>query len=359
MFKKLRLQLENFYYAKKYNKPFVFENYKIIKNHFSGKKLNIIYLSYYDSTFCENNTLKPLEELGTVFRFEMTRTPHQKSWYTQNIKMEQNKKMLEFVAKTIANHPIDVIVCYLSGHSTTPQILATIQSFGIPMVNEALDDERKFRSRRGRDGVRRGLQEICKYFTLSLTTSKSALIKYEVEGGRPMYKDYAGNEKIYKNLHFEKIYDVGFVGADYGIRRTYIEYLRKNGICVYTKGDGWEEGFATGEEMIDIFNQSKIVLGFSTVGSNDDIFILKGRDFEVPLTGSFYMTGHHEELKEYFKLGEDIETYLSKEDLLQKVHYYLEHEDKREKIALSGYTKCLKNYTAKKSYEKVFGYLGL
>ena len=111
--------------------------------------------------------------------------------------------------------------------------------------------------------------------------------------------------------------------------------------------------------LVEIFNQSKIVLGFSTVGKNDDINILKGRDFEVPLTGSFYITGYHEELKEYFELGKDIETYTSKEDLLKKVKYYLENDEERENIAKMGYEKCIKKYTAKESYEKVFGYLGL
>lgn len=120
-----------------------------------------------------------------------------------------------------------------------------------------------------------------------------------------------------------------------------------------------ENGFATDDEMIKIFNQSKIVLGFATVGKNDDIFILKGRDFEVPLTGSFYITGYHDELKEYFELGQDIETYSSKENLLEKVQYYLANEEEREKIAQHGYEKCLAKYTAKESYEKVFGYLGL
>lgn len=359
MFKKLRLNLENFYYSKKYNKPFIFENYKIKEDSFSGKKLNIIFLSYYNSTFGINNTLLPLRDLGTVFSYEMTRTPHQKSWYTQNIKNIQNEKMLEFVEEIISTYPIDIIVCYLSGHSTTPDVLSKIQAYGIPIINESLDDERKFINKRGKDGFVKGMKDICKYFTLSLTTSKSALIKYEVEGANPIYKDYAGNEKIYKNLHLEKLYDVCFIGSDYGIRRQYIEYLRQQGISVYTKGDGWEEGFAQDDEMIEIFNRSKIVLGFSTVGSSDDINILKGRDFEVPLTGSFYITGYHEELKEYFELGLDIETYASKENLLQKIRYYLENEKKRETIALCGYTKCSKLYTAKKSYEKIFGYLGL
>ncbi len=357
--KKIKYNIENFYYNKKYGKNINLQDFKINHSNFKHKELKIIYLSYFDSTFSINNTLKPLEELGTVFRFEMTQTPHQKSWYKENIKTKQNQEMLNFIKKTISNNRIDVIVCYLSGHSTTPTILQEIQSYGIPMINEALDDERKFVSRRGKDGLRRGNRDICKYFTLSLTTSKSAIVKYLVEGGKPMYKDYAGNEKIYKNLHLKKEYDIGFVGASYGIRGEYIKYLQDNNINVYTKGAGWENGFAEPDEMIEIFNKSKIVLGFSTVGKNDDIYILKGRDFEVPLTGSMYLTGYHEELKEYFELGKDIGTYTSKEDLLEKVRYYLKNEEKREKIAQSGYKKCSKSYTSKKSYEKVFGYLGL
>lgn len=359
MLKKLKLDLENFLYQLKYKHKLVLENYRIKQNNFSQKRLNIIYLSYFDSTFSINNTLKPLEDLGNVFRFEMTKTPHEKSWYTKKEKTLRNQEMLNFVKEITKNHTIDVIVCYLSGHSTTPQTLQKLKQFNIPMINEALDDERKFVSRRGKDGIKRGLRDVCKYFDLSLTTSKSAIIKYLVEGANVMYKDYAGNEKIYINLQLEKQYDVGFVGASYGIRGEYIKYLQENAINVYAKGSGWENGFAEPDEMIEIFNKSKIVLGFATVGKNDDIYILKGRDFEVPLTGSFYITSYHEELKEYFEPGKDIETYVSKEDLLKKVKFYLKNEHLREKIAESGYKKCLSNYTAKKSYEKVFGYLGL
>lgn len=355
-FKKIRLTFENWIYQKLYGHSIDINDYKIKNNNFSGRQLNIIYLTYYDSTFGINNTVMPLQEIGNVFKFQLTDIPHEKNWYSH--KTERNEEMLKFVDKIVKEHKVDVIVCYLAGHSTTENVLKQIRSYGIPMVNESLDDERKFRNKIGKDGTRKGLKNVCKYFDLSLTTSKSAIVKYLVEGGKPMYKDYAGNEKVYKKLGLEKKYDVAFVGADYGVRRKYIEYLRNNGIEVYTKGNGWEEGFSEPDEMIEIFNQAKIVLGFSTVGKNDDIFILKGRDFEVPLTGSFYITGHHEELNEYFDVGKDIETYTSKEELLQKVRYYLNNPEELEAIAVHGYEKCLNNYTAKQSYEKVFGYLG-
>ena len=357
MFKKLKYKLENYYYEKRYGKKIDINNFRLKDNFFSSNNLNILYLSYYDGPYTYNNVVKVIEEMGNVFRFEMTSIPHEKDWYLKKSKI--NDEMLSFVKKIVSENKVDIILCYLSGHSTTPNILEKIKEYGIPMINESLDDERKFRSRKGKDGIYRGNKDVCKYFDITLTTSKSAIVKYLVEGGNPIYKDYCGNEKIYKKLNLDIKYDVSFIGASYGIRSQYINYLQANGVNVYTKGNGWGNGFASDDEMIEIFNQSKIVLGFSTVGKNDDINILKGRDFEVPLTGSFYITGYHEELKEYFSLGTDIGTYSSKEDLLKKVKYYLEHEEEREQIALTGYNKCLNFYTGKKSYEKAFGYLGL
>jgi spore maturation protein CgeB len=357
MIKKIKYNLENFYYQKKYKKRIDIDDFKLQDNKFTGKKLNILYLSYFDGPYTYNNVVKVIEEFGNVFRFEMTTNPHEKDWYLK--KEVINQKMLNYIRNTISKNNIDVILCYLSGHSTSPKVLEEIKKYNIPMINESLDDERKFKSRKGKDGIYRGNKDICSYFDLTLTTSKSAILKYLVEGGNPIYKDYCGNEKIYKKLEVDKEYDVSFIGASYGVRGKYIKYLQDYGISVYTKGNGWDNGFATDEEMIEIFNKSKIVLGFSTVGKNDDINILKGRDFEVPLTSSFYITGYHEELKEYFNLGKDIETYSSKEDLLEKVKYYLKHEKEREFIASTGYLKCIKNYTAKESYKKTFAYLGL
>jgi len=312
--------MENWIYEKIWGRKIDLQEYQIKHNTFSGKKLNIIYLTHFDGPFSINNTLEPLKELGTVYKFELDQNMDRQNWY--QLKIKRNEEMLDFIKEVTKKVKIDVIVCYLSGFSTTPRILEEIKNLGIPMVNESLDDERKFRSKKGKDGIYRGTKDICKFFDISLTTSKSAIAKYLVEGGKPIYKDYAGNENIYKKINLEKIYDVCFIGASYGIRGTYIKFLQNYGVNIHTKGSGWENGFASDNEMIEIFNQSKIVLGFSTVGKNDDICILKGRDFEVPLTGSFYITGYHEELQEYFELGKDIETYASKENMLEKIQFY-------------------------------------
>jgi len=360
-FQKWRLASENKTYAQKYKRRFgdlpPFDSFLIKENKFSGRQLGIIYLTQYDSTFSTNNAYLPLCELGTVYRHEMDEKDDRKNWY--KVKKDKNIEMVNFVKQTIMNHKIDVIVCYHSGRTLTQGSLEFLASLNIPVINESLDDERKFVGKKGGDGIYRGMKEICKYVTLSLTTSKSALVKYLVEGGKALYKPYAANPNVYKKLWLDKKYDVVFVGANYGTRPMYIDYLRQNGINVLAKGDGWENGSASADEMIELFNQAKIILGFAGVGISDDIFILKGRDFEAPLTGSMYMTQRHEELTEYFELGRDIETYASKEELLQKVRRYLEDDEAREKIARNGYEKCQANYTTKASYEKIFGHLGL
>lgn len=359
--RKWRLNAENSFYEKAYVQKFgalpPFESFLIQENTFSGRKLNIIYLTSYDGTFSVNNTYLPLQELGEVFRFEMDPKDDRKSWYAK--KVDVNRAMVNFIKEKMSQYTIDVIVCYQSGRTLTQETLDFFKTLSMPIINEGLDDERKFKSRKGPDGIYRGMKDVCSYFDLSLTTSKSALIKYAVEGGKALYKPYAANPSVYKKLGLPKKYDVVFVGAKYGTRPMYIDYLRQNGITVLTKGDGWEEGNATPDEMIELFNQAKIILGFAGVGINDDIFILKGRDFEAPLTGSLYMTQHHKELEEYFVLGKDIETYKNKEELLEKVIFYINHEKEREMIAQSGFDKCLKHYTTKAAYEKIFGYLGL
>ena len=50
-------------------------------------------------------------------------------------------------------------------------------------------------------------------------------------------------------------------------------------------------------------------------------------------------------LGEYFEIGKDLETYASEEELIQKIGYYLEHEEERKEIAHNGYLKAKEQYS--------------
>ena len=51
------------------------------------------------------------------------------------------------------------------------------------------------------------------------------------------------------------------------------------------------------------------------------------------------MTNYQPELMMYFENGKDIVIYEDKADLINKVKYYLEHDDERMEIAENGYNK--------------------
>ena len=156
---------------------------------------------------------------------------------------------------------------------------------------------------------------------------------------------FAANHYLYRNFNLEKIYDVVFIGQNFGNRQEYINHLTSNGIKVNVFGNGWANGRVTQSEMIDIFNKSKIVLNFSSSYANPDLKFLKGRIFEIPSTGAFLLTEICEELEMFFTVGEDLDCFKDKNELLEKVQRYLSDFNLREKIAKKGENIVINKYT--------------
>lgn len=116
-------------------------------------------------------------------------------------------------------------------------------------------------------------------------------------------------------------------------------------------------------EMIQLYSRAKINLGFSTCGdthqTGERIMQIRLRDFEVPMSGGFYMVEYMEELEEFFEIGKEIVCYTGPEDLADKIKYYLAHEGAREAIRKAGYERCLRDHTWQQRFEKVFEQIGL
>lgn len=110
--------------------------------------------------------------------------------------------------------------------------------------------------------------------------------------------------------------------------------------------------------MIKLYSQSKINLGFSSCGNThqkkERILQVRLRDFEVPMSGGFYMVEYMEELEEFFEIGKEIVCYEDKHDLLDKIKYYLSHDSEREKIRAAGRARCLRDHTWQKRFTMVF-----
>lgn len=111
-------------------------------------------------------------------------------------------------------------------------------------------------------------------------------------------------------------------------------------------------------EMIQMYSRTKINLGFSSCGntheSGERILQVRLRDFEVPMSGGFYMVEYMAELEEFFDIGKEIVCYKNKEDLADKIKYYLTHDDERERIRQAGYKRAQRDHTWQKRFKIAF-----
>lgn len=157
------------------------------------------------------------------------------------------------------------------------------------------------------------------------------------------YSEFISKEYVMAN---------SFIGIEIACRERieYLNELSKIGkTSLYTFSDTSDlnninviQGAKTLTEMPIIFNNSKINLNFTIRPIQTGLSL---RVYDVLGCAGFLMTNYQSELPEIFDIGEDLECFSSKEELIDKTKYYLEHEDVRAKIAKNGYEKVANAHT--------------
>ncbi len=184
---------------------------------------------------------------------------------------------------------------------------------------------------------------------------------------------YGFSEMSYSHNDLLKKYDVSFVGAANATRRWYVEQVRRAGIQVATFGFGWPNGPVSQEELVNIFNQSKINLNLSNSVCTDIRFVLsgfrplmnylrskksgeqlKGRHVEISACGGFQLSFYADGIETLYQPNKEIAVYLSVDDLINKIKFYLKHEGARQKIAQAGYQKTIEKFEYKKRLNDLF-----
>lgn len=212
-------------------------------------------------------------------------------------------------------------------------------------------------------------------FSYVSTTSYSALPKYRRIGYKNVLLTQFGfNHFLYKRKPLALQYDVSFVGQVYGKRRELIASLERAGISVSTWGHGWERGRLTEQEMIDVFNQSRINLNLAAASSVPRprwwrwplpmrFFRppkqIKGRVFEVPGCGGFLLTDVPPHFGDFYALNNEVGTFSDGRDLIRKVRFFLDHESARSRIAEAGYQRALSLHTYEQRFTALFEQMGV
>ena len=151
-------------------------------------------------------------------------------------------------------------------------------------------------------------------------------------------------------------HDVSFVGSMYGYRADWIAALRASGISVACFGHGTDHGVVSAPEIPDIYRSSRISLNFSGSGQNPGGVAgaggrqIKARTFEVPGAGGFLLTEAAPGLEQYFAVDHEIATFASRDEIVIKTRYFLDHPDARDNIARAGHARTRAEHT----YEKRF-----
>jgi len=181
------------------------------------------------------------------------------------------------------------------------------------------------------------------YSDISAITDMGNYDRYEEYGIEACYMPWACNpDAFYPLAEEQKLYDVSFIGAAYGARVDYVRFLLSMGINVRVFGRGWDRfrgmrkhwsGCLTHEQMLQVVSQSKINLNFLLTSPAVDL----------------EENGFHD--------GDNIAIFHDKNNLLEKVRYYLGREDEREAIASRAYRHVLQQHTWSQRFLDIFNRL--
>ena len=194
---------------------------------------------------------------------------------------------------------------------------------------------------------------IGKAYHFITTTYPEILKKYKEDGiHRVMLTQWAANSKFLKEpLKARQCqYPVTFVGAAHGDRKKRINLLKKAGIDVRCFGHGWPEGSVSGNDVPRISRDSVISLNFANARGINQI---KARTFEVPGSGGFLLTENAANLEKFYMPDKEIDIFSSHADLIDKINFYLRHQEKRDEIALAGFIRTAKEHTYENRFSKI------
>jgi spore maturation protein CgeB len=196
-----------------------------------------------------------------------------------------------------------------------------------------------------------------RYYDFVFTTKTYNLSELTLFGAREtrLFLD-SYDEKVHKPMTLTEAErerfssDVSAIGAFEAERAESLTYLASHGIRVNVWGNGWGEmvnrhpnlviknEFLFGDDYSKAICATKINLNFLRKINRDEV---TSRSVEIPACGGFMLGERTTRHLEFFDEGKEAEFFGSNAEMLEKVRYYLENNEKREKLARAGRERCL------------------
>ncbi len=169
------------------------------------------------------------------------------------------------------------------------------------------------------------------------------------------YLPFGADLEFYKRtIPVEYQCDVGFVGAWDQNRQNLLQSLtgfdnvsiwgpkwrkKDNKMLKIIKGDG-----IYNNDAAKFYSFTKINININAWYN----YIPSGvslRIFDIPACGGFLITDFVEELPDLYKLPDEMETFKTQDEFIDKIKYYIKNASLREKIAENGYKRVIADHT--------------
>lgn len=255
------------------------------------------------------------------------------------------------------------LVFIVKGVLVKPKTLKYIKQLGMKSVSWSNDDMYAWHNRS------LWYTWSLKYYDLVVTQKSYNCNPDELPslGAKVLFQDKAIDPQINKPVEdcdtYDCVHDVVFVGTKEEDRLEHLIYLAEHGIEVHIYGWSQDDSGQYHDNLIfhnthlygDDFNAalgcSKIALNFLRKMNRD---VQTSRSIEIPAAGGFMIAERTDEHQKLFKEGVEADYFSTKEELLEKVEYYLNNEKERQAIAKAGFERCYtSDYTFKNRMSEI------
>jgi len=150
--------------------------------------------------------------------------------------------------------------------------------------------------------------------------------------------------------------DVGFIGSYAPERGETVLYLAEQGVRVRVWGNGWDAFSGVRPNLlierralVNTENDLRYTKGVAATHINLGFLRKANRDLqtdrsiEIPACGGFMLAEYSDEHARLFADGMEAVFYHDHSEMIEKVHYFLDHEKERRAVAENGRRRCVES----------------
>ena len=323
----------------------------------SGRRRRLLLAGYWHVDYYEQALADGFEACGLeVVPFRLSPFLGNDVWSRIEKKMLRGPRIARLnreLLRAIAEYRPEIVFLFLPIYIYPETVRAMREKFGAVVISHNHDNPYE-------DGDRwllwRNYHACIRHCDLNYT-SRPASVEHALREGVPnarLLKQFyiAGVHRPFAEVAPEFRNDVVFAGHfERDGRDAVLEYLLNNGINLRIFGPAWEltsqpqiraqkPYIVEGERYVQALAGAKIALVFLSARNKD---FYTTRCFEIPACGTMMLAPRNDLLRAMFEEDREAAYYDGREELLEKIRFYLARDGERQRIARAGYERCMRD----------------